>query len=358
MINFVIKRLAYGLLVLWGVLTVVFFIFNILPGDPARMMLGQRADQAAVDEIKRELGMDRSILVQYAIYLNDLSPLSFHHKNKNASTYYDAKKYQGTVLLSIKQYKLALKAPYLRRSYQSQKEVSAILAESIGETAVLALASILLAGLVGILFGLLAALFQDSFFDRALLFIATLGMALPSFFIGVIVAWLFGFVWSDLTGLNMTGSLYEVDDLGRGEYLQLSNLILPALTLGVRPLSVILQLSRNALLEVLQMDYIRTAKAKGLAQSTVVLKHALKNAMNPVLTALSGMFASLMAGAVFVEIIFSWKGIGWEIVNALEKYDLPIVMGAVLLIAAIFVLINIIVDLLYGVLDPRVRIKS
>lgn len=358
MINFIIKRLAYGLLVLLGVVTVVFFIFNVLPGDPARMMLGQRADQAAVDEIKRELGMDRNIVVQYAIYLNDLSPLSLHHQDPDAATFYQESKYRGKRLFSTQQYELVLKAPYLRRSYQSQKEVSAILAESIGETAVLALASISLAGLLGILFGLLAALFQDSFLDRTLLFIATLGMALPSFFVGIIVAWLFGFVWSEFTGLSMTGSLYEVDDLGRGEYLQLSNLILPALTLGVRPLAVILQLSRNALLEVLQMDYIRTAKAKGLSQSSVVLKHALKNAMNPVLTALSGMFASLMAGAVFVEIIFSWKGIGWEIVNALEKYDLPIVMGAVLLIAAIFVLINIIVDLLYGVLDPRVRIKS
>jgi len=181
-------------------------------------------------------------------------------------------------------------------------------------------------------------------------------MALPSFFVGVLAAWLFGHLWADYTGLNMSGSLYEVDDLGRGEYINWSNLVLPAITLGVRPLSVILQLSRNSLLEVLSMDYVRTARAKGLSSRVVLFKHSLKNAMNPVVTAISGMFASLMAGAVFIEIIFSWKGIGWEIVNALEKYDLPIVMGAVLIIAVIFVSINILVDIIYGVLDPRVRV--
>jgi peptide/nickel transport system permease protein len=153
----------------------------------------------------------------------------------------------------------------------------------------------------------------------------------------------------------MTGSLYEVDDLGKGEFLQLKNLILPALTLGIRPLSVIVQLSRNSFLEVMQMDYARTAKAKGISFFPLITRHVLRNALNPVVTAVSGMFASLMAGAVFVEIIFSWKGIGWEIVDALEKYDLPVIMGAVLIIAAIFVMINIAVDIIYGLLDPRVR---
>ncbi|MEQ8908913.1 MAG: ABC transporter permease [Vicingaceae bacterium] len=358
MLSYLLRRIGYGFLVLWGVVTVVFFIFNILPGDPARMMLGQRADQEAVNEIKQELGMDRNLLVQYAIYLNDLSPLSFHVKAENASTHYEAEKYGGTVFWETQNFQWVLKAPYLRRSYQSQKKVSVILFESLPETAVLAIAAVAIAAVLGILLGIVAALFQDQWIDRLLLIIATSGMALPSFFVGVIVAWLFGFLWSEYTGLSMTGSLYEVDDLGRGEYIQWSNLILPALTLGVRPLSVVLQLSRNSLLEVLSMDYIRTAKAKGLNPTNLLFKHGMKNALNPVLTALSGMFASLMAGAVFVEIIFSWKGIGWEIVNALEKYDLPIVMGAVLIIAVIFVSINIVVDLLYGVLDPRVRVTN
>ncbi len=355
MFSFVLRRLFYGGLVLFGVITIVFFIFNILPGDPARMMLGQRADQSAIDEINSELGLDKSLMVQYAYYLNDLSPVSWYKKNnKNAETI-DYGYLSGKEINFGSNWLLILKAPYLRRSYQSNKTVSAILFESLPETTVLAFSSILFATFVGLFLGIIAALFKDGIVDRLLLLLATSGMALPSFFVGIIMAWVFGYLLSDYTGLSMTGSLYEVDDLGRGEYIKWSNLILPSLTLGVRPLSVIVQLTRNSLLEVLSMDYIRTATAKGLSRPVVLLKHGLRNALNPVITAISGMFASLMAGAVFVEIIFSWKGIGWEIVNALGKFDLPIVMGAVLIIAVIFVLINLIVDILYGILDPRVR---
>jgi len=346
----------YGFFVLFGVLTLVFFIFNVLPGDPARMMLGQRADQTAIDEINRELGFDKSIFYQYSLYLNDLSPVSYHSNQPEDGSYYEVAKFGGTVLWSANKYKVVGKAPYLRKSYQSKKKVSAILVESLPETAVLALAAIFIASIFGILLGVLSALYRDTWIDKLLLLVATSGMALPSFFVGILFAWLFGYVWSDWTGLNMSGSLYEVDDLGRGEYINWSNLVLPALTLGIRPLSVVLQLSRNSMLEVLSMDYVRTARAKGLTLRSTLFGHALKNALNPVVTAISGMFASLMAGSFFVEIIFSWKGIGWETVNALEKYDLPIVMGAVLIIAVIFVVINILVDILYGVLDPRVRV--
>jgi len=139
--------------------------------------------------------------------------------------------------------------------------------------------------------------------------------------------------------------------------VMLGNLILPALTLGIRPISAIMQLTRSSMLDVMSQDYIRTASAKGLKFRTVVLKHALKNALNPVVTTISGMFASLLAGALFVEWIFGWKGIGWVLFDALTKFDLPIVMGGVLLTATIFVLINILVDITYGLLDPRVRVK-
>ena len=143
----------------------------------------------------------------------------------------------------------------------------------------------------------------------------------------------------------------------RGSFLQVRNLILPAITLGIRPLSVIIQLCRNSLLEVLAMDYVRTAISKGLSQFIVIFKHALRNALNPVITSISGWFASMLAGAVFVEYIFAWNGIGKEIVDALNKMDLPLVMGAVLLIASVFVVINIMVDLIYGYLDPRIRLS-
>ena len=153
----------------------------------------------------------------------------------------------------------------------------------------------------------------------------------------------------------MTGSLYQVDDYGRGSVLQIKNLILPAITLGIRPLSVVIQLCRNSLLEVFSMDYIRTATAKGLGKFQVLFKHALTNGLNPIVTAVSGWFASMLAGAVFVEYVFSWNGLGKEIVDALNKMDLPVVMGSVLFIASFFVIINLIVDLIYGWLDPRIR---
>ena len=155
----------------------------------------------------------------------------------------------------------------------------------------------------------------------------------------------------------MTGSLYEVDDFGRGSYIQIKNLILPAFTLGIRPLSVIIQLCRNSLLEVLSLDFVRTAKAKGLGKMTVIFKHALTNSLNPVVTAVSGWFASMLAGAVFVEYIFAWNGIGKEIVDGLNKMDLPIVMGSVLMISIVFIIINILVDLIYVWLDPRIRLN-
>ena len=154
----------------------------------------------------------------------------------------------------------------------------------------------------------------------------------------------------------MTGSLYEVDPFN-GEILQWKNIILPAITLGIRPLSVIVQLTRSSMLEVLSMDYVRTARAKGLSMWTVIVKHALRNALNPVITALSGWFGSLLAGAVFIEYIFGWKGVGKVTVDALEHYDFPVVMGSVLMVSIFFVLINILVDLLYARLDPRVRVE-
>ncbi|MBP7954219.1 MAG: ABC transporter permease, partial [Nitrosomonas sp.] len=158
------------------------------------------------------------------------------------------------------------------------------------------------------------------------------------------------------TGLNMTGSLYSVD-VWKGEFLDLKNMILPVITLMIRPLSVIVQLTRSSLLDVLQQDFIRTARAKGIPEYRVIAGHALRNALNPVITAVSGWFASLLAGAVFVEFVFGWKGLGQQMFTAIESRDMPVVMGGVIVIATAFVLINILVDVLYGWVDPRVRIS-
>ena len=346
----------YGLLVLWGVLTLVFFLFNVLPGDPARMMLDKREDSTQLAIIKHKYGFDRPLSQQYFLYLNDVSPFSIHHNNADAFTSLSSGKYDYLELLSISDYLIVFKAPYLRNSFvRSGMPVTIILADTFSNTFFLAFTSILIAFFIGLFLGVLSALYKDTFVDKFILLISVLGMSLPSFFASIIIAWLFGFVLHEYTGLNMTGSLYEVDDYGRGSFLQISNLILPSITLGIRPLSVIIQLCRNSLLEVLGMDYVRTATAKGLSQFVVIFKHALRNALNPVVTSISGWFASMLAGAVFVEYIFAWNGIGKEIVDALNKMDLPLVMGAVLLIASIFVIVNIIVDLIYGWLDPRIR---
>ena len=357
MLKLIIKRIYYGIFVIWGVATVIFFLFNILPGDPARMMLGQRADSASVAIIKKDLGSDKPIGIQYLSYLNDLSIVSIYNsKESKAPFFLDKAKYHNYfILCSFRNQALLLKAPYLRRSYQNKQMVSTVLINALPNTMILAFVSLIFALIVGVFLGVFSALKKDSFFDKATLVIGSLCMSLPSFFMAIIVAWIFAFVLGKYTGLEMYGSLYSVDDLGKGEYLNLKNLILPAFTLGIRPLAQLIQLSRNSMLDVINQDYIRTAYAKGLKNKTVIVGHALKNAMNPIVTSASGWLASLLAGAVFVEYIFDWKGIGVVIVNALEKYDLPVVMGAVLLISVILIIINILVDVLYGVLDPRIR---
>lgn len=359
MVSFIVRKLFYGIVVLFGVVTTIFFLFNVLPGDPAAVMLGQRANKEAIEAIHKDLGTDKPLLNQYANYLNDLSPVSIHNYRDSESFWYlDPGKYTWTPIMTVGAAEvLVLKFPYLRRSYISKRDVSDIIRETLPETAVLAFTAIVIASALGIFLGILTAIRKNSFFDRSVFVFATVfGMSAPSFLVGLIVAWAFGYALADYTGLSPSGSLYDID-VWEGEKIKLKNLILPAVTLGVRPLSIVIQLTRSSLLDVLSQDYIRTAKAKGLGFSKVVFRHALKNALNPVITAISGWFAGLMAGAVFVEKIFSWKGIGNEVVEALNNNDLPVVMGATLIFACIFVLINIIVDVLYGVLDPRVRIS-
>ncbi len=351
MFQYFIRKSFYGLLVMMGVVSIVFALFAILPVDAARMTQGQRTDVASLEAVKKEFGLDKPKHIQFLLYINDVSPISVHqHDSVNQA------KYQYVSILTIGEKTLVLKAPYLRRSYQTQKKVSDILWETIPNTAVLAIASMIFASIVGIFLGLLAALYKDTWIDRSAMSFAILGVSMPSFFAGILIAWLFAFILGQYTGLNMSGSLYNYNPF-MGEELQLKNLILPALTLGLRPLSIIVQLTRSSMLDVMKMDYIRTAKAKGLTPFQVVRRHALKNALNPVVTAISGWFASLMAGAFFVEYIFSWNGLGKITVDALELSDLPVVMGAVLFIAFLFVIVNLLVDISYSLLDPRVKLE-
>ncbi len=317
-------------------------------------MLDQREDPELLAAIRAKYGLDQPVSVQYGYFINDLSPISWH--SKQSTNYTWVEKYSVVELFSMADGVVALKFPYLRESFQKEgKPVASVIAETLPNTMILAVVSIFIAMLIGLFIGILSALRPGSFFDQMATVLGTLGMSLPSFFTAIIFAWIFGFVLSEFTGLSMTGNLIEYDPYGEFQYISLKNLILPALTLGIRPLGVIIQLSRSSMLEVLKEDYIRTARAKGLSLSKIVWKHALKNALNPVITAASGWFASMLAGAVFVEYIFGWNGLGKQIVEALNQLDVPIVMGAVLVIALMFVVVNIIVDITYTWLDPRIR---
>ena len=413
MIAFVLRKIGYGLLVLWGVVTLVFFLFNLAPGDPVRNLVGENATEEVIANMRRKFDLDLSVGRRYALYLNDLSPLGIHSNIDQSRVYFNPAEYSGIRIAFQDAGKAVyLKAPYLKRSFLTDKSVSSILAEVLPGTVVLAFVSIGLALIVGLLLGIAAALKKDGFYDRIILFISALGMAGPSFFVAILVAWVGAVVWRDQiilsygalfilisvlvafflfektkrgiiwlmplfvvvlffikvfpmrevaivlpgTGLNMTGSLYSVD-VWKGEFLDVKNLVLPVVTLMIRPLSVIVQLTRSSLLDVMQQDYIRTARAKGLSEWEVIFKHALRNALNPVITAVSGWFASLLAGAIFVEFVFGWKGLGQQMFTAIENQDMPVVMGGVIVISAAFVLINMLVDLLYAWIDPRVRLS-
>lgn len=350
MLQYALRKLLYGFAVMAGVVVVVFILFNILPGDPARMTLGQRSDVQSLEAVRKEFGLDRSRPVQFFLYMNDLSPLALHDDNLETG-----EKYHYVRLIPIGKDVLVLKWPYLRRSYQTKRNVTTILAETAPNTFVLAFTAIIFATLIGVFLGVLSAVHKDTWIDKSANAFAILGISAPSFFAGIIIAWLFGFVWSDYTGLNMSGSLYSYDPF-EGEIMTWKNLWLPMVTLGLRPLAIIVQLTRSAMLDVLAQDYIRTARAKGLGRNAIIYKHALRNALNPVITAISGWFASLLAGSFFVEYIFGYNGLGRTTVNALEMSDFPVVMGAILFIAFVFVIINILVDVLYAFVDPRVKL--
>ena len=349
MLKFIAKKLLYGLLVLVGVVILVFFLFQGF-GDPSRLIMGQTGDAATQANIRKELYLDQPKWKQFVYYVNDVSPISIH-----SSKDIEEKKLKGVFIGGEK--KIGIKVPYLRKSYQTKKEVGSVLTEALPGTLILAFAAMLIAVVLGIPLGVLAAVKKGSWMDTSSVFASIVGISAPSFFMGIIIAYIFGFLLSDWTGLHINGNWFDVDEITGERKWTLQNLILPAFTLGIRPLAIITQLTRSAMLDVLNQDYIRTAYAKGLSKMKVVWKHALRNSLNPVITAVTGWFAELLAGAFFVEYIFGWKGIGKVTVDALEKLDFPVVMGSVLISATFFIIINILADILYGVVDPRVRVQ-
>lgn len=365
------------------------------------MLGGQFTDEATLQAIRKDIGLDLTASQKYLRFLNEISPISFH-KHNHFTEYKSI--YAGVFLYKGDQKSIVLKAPFLGKSYQSKRSVNSIIADAFPGTAILALTSIVLALLLGIVFGILSAIYNGSAFDNALGFLSIIGMSGPSFFIGIIVAWIGAFLWhsgifinayfviavliylvSRLnklkkfklhflaigvfclvfilnpigfilpgTGLNVSGSLYEVDPF-LGKQLALHNLILPALTLAIRPLAVFTPMIKNLLLEEMNKDYIRTYRSYGFGSWFLHFKQAFPNILNPVITSVSGWLASLLAGALFVEYIFSWRGLGLEMFEALERDDIPVVMGLVLLFAAIFVSVNALVNQSYKLIDPRLR---
>ena len=327
----VLRRWAQGLGVLWGSATLVFLIFSQVP-DPARAIAGQNERQEAMDAFRRVHGLDLPLAQRYLRVLGDLSPWGPHDTG------------------------WGLKAPSLGVSYFGERPVADALMEALPATLLLAVTAMGLALVLGVAMGLALAWRGDGAVARLVIGLATLGMSAPSFFVAILVAWLFGVVWHDMTGLPPSGG-WRVLDPFDGPQVAWHHLILPALTLGIRPLSVVIQLTRNAAEDVLAQSYIRTARAKGVGGWRLMQRHVLRNAMKPVLTAASGWFASMLAGAVFVEFVFGWNGMGLLMFRALEAGDLPVVMGGVMTVATVFVAVNMAVDAMYGWLDPRVRLK-
>lgn len=352
MLQYTIKKIFYALLVVWGVVSVIFFLFNVLPVDPARLTMGQRTDIETVQNIREELGLNKPMWVRYGIYLNDLSPISWNERSDKAK-----EKYNYSVLIPLGKSAIVWKTPYLGRSFQNGNLVSTILAQRIPTTFLLAITAIAIAVFIGVILGIVAALNHNSRIDDAAVTLSVFGISQPSYVVATIVAFFIGYKLHDLTGLNHRGPLFDLNDYG-DEIIVWKNLLLPAVALGIRPIGIVTQLTRSSMLDVMSQDYIRTARSKGLGEWVVIFKHALRNAMNPVITSVSGWFAALLAGSVFVESIFDFKGLGDETITALLNFDFPIVMGSIIFVSVVFVTINILVDILYGLLDPRISITK
>ncbi len=326
------RRLIELIPVFFGVLLVVFAIAHLTPGDPALVMLGERATPQAIQRLRDDLGLDQPLHIQFL-------------------------RYMGRVMRGD-----------LGESIQSDERVVVELGQRFPATVELTVAAMLIASLVGMLTGAIAAARQNSWFDGTSMVVALFGFSMPIFWLGIMMILLFAATlgWFPISGrldftidLARRTNLYVVDGLISGNWAAvgsaLRHLVLPAVTLSTVPLAIIARMTRSSLLEVLRQDYVRTARAKGVAEARVVTRHALRNAAIPVVTVIGLNVGSLLGGAILTETIFAWPGVGRLIVDAIFARDYPLVQGAVLFIALIFVVVNLLVDLSYAYLDPRIR---
>ena len=304
MLKYILKRLLMAIPVLLGVTFIVFTIMSFTPGDPVQTMLGDNYTQEAYDEITEELGLNDPFLVRYVNYVVDLV--------------------QGDMGVS----------------YSTKRAVSDEIFARFPATVRLAGAAIFLAVVFGIPLGVISATKQYSFFDSGSMFVSLVGVSMPNFWLGIMLILLFA---ANLGWLPASG------DKG---FLAL---ILPAVTLSANSLATITRMTRSSMLETIRMDYIRTARAKGLRESRVIIHHALRNAMIPVITSVGLQFGFALSGAVLVETVFSWPGIGRLLVDTIKLKDTPVVLGVVVVMAASFTVINLVIDILYACFDPRIR---
>ena len=342
------KKIAFLFSVLLGLVLFIFVLFQAMP-NAEEMLTSQRADAKTKAAIVAELGLDEPLSKQALYYINDLSPLAFYDSSSNKLSLLTG------FGLSKGKTQCWIKLPYLRTSFQSKQPVGGMLFQAFIGTMFLAIAAMLLALAIGIPLGVWAAMRQGKWADHIIVGSSAIGISMPSFFSAMLFSWLFGFVWHEYTGLPMTSSLWEIDEMGESRTLMWSNMILPALALGIRPLAVFIQLTRNTMVEMLAQDFVRSAKAKGLSTWQATWKHALPNALNPLITSVGGWFSSLLAGSFFTEYIFQWRGLGKVTIEALQQSDFPVVMGAVLFTACVFFILHTITELLYVWIDPRVR---
>jgi peptide/nickel transport system permease protein len=307
MLAFTIRKLLYSVLIIFGVMTIIFFVMNLLP-DPARMMQGQRADLSTQQAIRHELGLDLPVYERYL-------------------------RFMGNVVTGD-----------LGRSFTSNRLVMESIAERMPATILLAMSAMVVATLLGIGIGIISAVRSYSLLDNVSMFFAMLGISVPSFVMGLLFMIVFG---SWLQILPISGYIDQGWD----------HLILPMVTLALRPISIIARVTRSSMLDVLSSDYIRTAKAKGQSARKIIMRHALRNALNPVVTTISAWLAALLTGTFFIEYIFNWPGIGQMTFDAIPRSDFPTIQGTVLLSAIIFVVVNFFVDILYAKLDPKVKLS-
>ena len=311
MIGQVVNRLVLSVPVLVGVLLLGFALLQLVPGDPAVVLAGPTATQEVVDRIRVEMGLDRPVLVQFGGYLGRLV--------------------QGD----------------LGRSMISNKTVTSELAAAIGPTAELMFACLIWSIPLGIGMGTVAAVWRGSIIDRVIMAVSVAGVSLPIFFICLLMIQYLGVQWRLLPFLGRGGPLWTIEGL--------RHIVLPALSLGLIFIGPVARMTRSAVLEVLGLDHVRTARAKGLGEARVILRHGLRNALIPVVTLVGLQAGYLLGGAVVTETIFSWPGIGRLAVGSILSSDFPLAQGAILVLALSFIVINLIVDVLYALLDPRTQ---